>query len=100
MDFKNAIGLDIKDEKSVFIAPTVKIGKNVTIYENNRIDGNSEMPVPSFDITSNVQMGNEGDGFVRIMYLSSDFAYFLTLKCRHNIQLALMSSITFLLKNN
>lgn len=43
MDIKNAVGLDIKDEKSVFIAPTVKIGKNVTIYENNRIDGNSEI---------------------------------------------------------
>ena len=68
-------------------------------YDTVMIDGNSEMPVPSFDITSNIQIGNEGDGFVRIMYLSSDFAYFLTLKCKHNLQLALISSITFLLKN-
>ena len=29
------------DEKSIFIDERVKIGENVIIYENNRIDGNS-----------------------------------------------------------
>lgn len=36
-----AKGLCIKDKRSVFIAPTVKIGKGVTIYENNRIEGDT-----------------------------------------------------------
>jgi len=31
----------VKDKKSVFIDPSVKIGDNVTIYENNRIEGNT-----------------------------------------------------------
>ena len=31
----------LKDKKSVFIDKTVKIGNNVTIYENNRIEGDS-----------------------------------------------------------
>lgn len=31
----------LKDKKSVFIDKTVKIGNNVTIYENNRIEGNT-----------------------------------------------------------
>ena len=31
----------LKDKKSIFIDEQVKIGKNVIIYENNRIDGDS-----------------------------------------------------------
>ena len=33
----------ILDKKSVFIDKTVKIGNNVTIYENNRIEGDTEI---------------------------------------------------------
>ncbi len=31
------------DDKSIFIDERVKIGENVIIYENNRIDGNSDI---------------------------------------------------------
>ena len=31
----------LKDKKSIFIDEQVKIGENVIIYENNRIDGDS-----------------------------------------------------------
>lgn len=40
MRFKRGKNLCIKDKRSVFIAPSVIIGNNVTIYENNRLDGN------------------------------------------------------------
>jgi len=33
--------LIIKDERSVFIDSSVKMGKNIVIYENNRIEGNT-----------------------------------------------------------
>lgn len=39
MKFKHGKNLKIIDKKSVFIDPAVKIGDNVTIYENNRIEG-------------------------------------------------------------
>jgi bifunctional UDP-N-acetylglucosamine pyrophosphorylase/glucosamine-1-phosphate N-acetyltransferase len=39
MKFKHGKNLIIKDKRSVFIDPRVKIGNNVTIYENNRIEG-------------------------------------------------------------
>lgn len=39
MEIKNGGSAIIKDKKSVFIDKTVKIGKNVVIYENNRIEG-------------------------------------------------------------
>ncbi len=38
MENKNFVLLD---EKSIFIDPQAKIGENVIIYENNRIDGES-----------------------------------------------------------
>lgn len=41
MSFKSGENLNILDAKSVFIDDSVIIGKNVTIYENNRISGNS-----------------------------------------------------------
>ena len=34
-------GVRIYGRRSVFIAKTVKIGKNVTVYENNRIEGDT-----------------------------------------------------------
>ena len=33
----------LMDKKSIFIDERVRIGENVIIYENNRIDGNSEI---------------------------------------------------------
>lgn len=41
MNFCHGENLILKDEKSIFIDDTVKVGKNVTIYENNRIEGNT-----------------------------------------------------------
>ncbi len=41
MKFSCGKNLVLKDKKSIFIAPTVKIGNNVTIYENNRLEGNT-----------------------------------------------------------
>lgn len=38
---KRGKNLVLKDKKSIFIDKTVKIGNNVTIYENNRIEGNT-----------------------------------------------------------
>ena len=43
MKFIRGKNLIIKDKKSVFIDKTVKIGDNVIIYENNRIEGNTEI---------------------------------------------------------
>lgn len=40
MKFKRGKNLRIIDKRSVFISPNTIIGDNVTIYENNRIDGN------------------------------------------------------------
>ena len=39
MRFKHGKNLIIKDKRSVFIDSTVVVGDNVTIYENNRIEG-------------------------------------------------------------
>ncbi len=39
--YKHGAGLRLLDEKSIFIDDTVIIGENVTIYENNRIEGNT-----------------------------------------------------------
>ncbi len=39
MNFKHGKNLTIKNEHSVFIDSSVIIGDNVTIYENNRIEG-------------------------------------------------------------
>ncbi len=39
MKFKHGKNLCIKDKRSVFIGKDVVIGNNVTIYENNRIEG-------------------------------------------------------------
>ena len=39
--FFNKKNLKIMDKRSVFIDKTVVIGKNVTVYENNRIEGNT-----------------------------------------------------------
>ena len=39
MKFKHGKNLIIKDKRSTFIDPRVKIGSNVTIYENTRIEG-------------------------------------------------------------
>lgn len=41
MKFKHGENLKILDKRSVFIADSVVIGNNVTIYENNRIEGNT-----------------------------------------------------------
>lgn len=41
MKFIHGTNLKILDKKSVFIDTTVKIGNNVTIYENNRIEGDT-----------------------------------------------------------
>ena len=41
MKFKHGKNLIIKDKRSIYIDKTVVIGDNVTIYENNRIMGNS-----------------------------------------------------------
>ena len=41
MKYSHGKNLVIKDKRSVFIDKTVKIGDNVTIYENNRIEGNT-----------------------------------------------------------
>ena len=41
MNFKHGKNLTIKNEQSVFIDSSVIIGDNVTIYENNRIEGNT-----------------------------------------------------------
>lgn len=41
MKFHHGKNLILKDKKSVFIDKTVIIGNNVTIYENNRIEGNT-----------------------------------------------------------
>lgn len=41
MKFLHGKNLDIKDKKSVFIEKSVKIGNNVVIYENNRIEGDT-----------------------------------------------------------
>lgn len=39
MIFKNKKNLKLMDKKSIFIGKDVVIGNNVTIYENNRIEG-------------------------------------------------------------
>ena len=41
MSYIHGENLVLKDEKSIFIDDTVVIGKNVVIYENNRIEGNT-----------------------------------------------------------
>lgn len=41
MKYYHGKNLKLKDKKSIFIEKTVKIGNNVTIYENNRIEGNT-----------------------------------------------------------
>lgn len=41
MKFKRGKNLILKDKRSTFIDSTVVIGDNVTIYENNRIEGNT-----------------------------------------------------------
>lgn len=41
MKFEHGKNLVIKDKRSVFIDKSVKIGNNVTIYENNRIEGDT-----------------------------------------------------------
>ena len=41
MKFTHGENFKIIDKKSVFIDKTVKIGKNVVIYENNRIEGDT-----------------------------------------------------------
>ena len=41
MKFKHDVNLKIISKKTTFIGSTVKIGKNVIIYENNRIEGNT-----------------------------------------------------------
>lgn len=41
MKFQHGKNLVLKDKKSIFIDKTVKIGNNVTIYENNRIEGDT-----------------------------------------------------------
>ncbi len=41
MKFTRGKNLILKDKKSIFIDETVKIGNNVTIYENNRLEGNT-----------------------------------------------------------
>lgn len=43
MKFVHGKNLKILDKNSVFIDKTVKIGNNVVIYENNRIEGNTEI---------------------------------------------------------
>lgn len=39
--FKHGKNFILKDKRSVFIDKSVKIGNNVTIYENNRIEGDT-----------------------------------------------------------
>ena len=39
--YKHGEGLRLLDEKSIFIDDSAVIGNNVTIYENNRIEGNT-----------------------------------------------------------
>ncbi|MBQ7387144.1 MAG: hypothetical protein IJW03_03145 [Clostridia bacterium] len=39
--YKHGEGLKLLDEKSIFIDDSVIIGRDVTIYENNRIEGNT-----------------------------------------------------------
>ena len=39
MKFKHGKNLTLKDKRSIFIDSKVVIGNNVTIYENNRLDG-------------------------------------------------------------
>jgi len=41
MKFVHGKNLVLKDKRSIFIDKTVKIGNNVTIYENNRIEGDT-----------------------------------------------------------
>ena len=41
MKFKHSKNLVLKDKKSIFLDKSVKIGDNVTIYENNRIIGDT-----------------------------------------------------------
>ena len=41
MQIKHGKNLILKDKNTVYIDPTVIIGNNVTIYENNRIEGNT-----------------------------------------------------------
>lgn len=41
MKYVHGKNLVLKDKKSIFIDATVKIGNNVTIYENNRLSGNT-----------------------------------------------------------
>ncbi|MBE7061860.1 MAG: UDP-N-acetylglucosamine diphosphorylase [Clostridiales bacterium] len=43
MKYCKGKNLVLKDKRSIFIAPTVIIGNNVTIYENVRIEGKSEI---------------------------------------------------------
>ena len=43
MKYIHGKNLKILDKKSVFIDKTVKIGNNVVIYENNRIEGDTEI---------------------------------------------------------
>lgn len=41
MKFKHGKNLTLKDKRTVFIDSTVILGDNVTIYENNRIEGDT-----------------------------------------------------------
>ncbi|MBQ6979954.1 MAG: hypothetical protein IJQ07_04855 [Clostridia bacterium] len=43
MKFIHGKNLKLLDKKTIFIDKTVKIGKNVVIYENNRIEGDTEI---------------------------------------------------------
>ena len=43
MKFIHGENLKLLDKKTIFIDKTVKIGKNVVIYENNRIEGDTEI---------------------------------------------------------
>ncbi len=43
MKFKKGKNLILKDKKSIFIGKDVVIGNNVTIYENNRLEGKTEI---------------------------------------------------------
>ena len=61
-------------------------------YDTLIIDGNSEMPVPRFEITNDIQVGITGDGYIRIMLLSIDLVNGFSCKyILHNYKISLLT---------
>ena len=71
MKFKHGKNFCLKDKRSIFIDKTVVIGDNVTIYENNRIEGNTVIE-DGVVIMPNCYIKNAFLGLIVSIYFLSD----------------------------